>query len=166
MANTDATPRPPALPTGAPLADGRPTLEGYVSQKTRGWEKRLITYLSECSRTPFRPGSLDCALFFARGVQAETGVDISAEYFGQYRSIREGYAQLRAKGFTDHVNWVEMHYPEWDSPLMGQRGDGAVVEDMNGAPALGIIQGASIYVMGLHGIGLVPLTAAKRAFHI
>lgn len=164
-ANTDQTLGPPAMTSGAPLAVAKPSMEGYVSQKTKGWQKRLIAYLSECAKSPFRPGKLDCALFFARGVQAETGVDIYSGW-PEYKTLKEGLSNMQARGFKDHAEYVASLYPEWESPLMGQQGDCAVVEDMNGSPALGIIQGANIYVMGLKGIGLVPLTYAKRAFYI
>lgn len=165
--NTDQTLGPPAMTSGAFLADAGLSVafEGYVTQKTQGWQKRLIAYLSECSRSSFRPGKLDCALFFARGVQAETGVDIYSDW-PEYRTLKEGLQNMQARGFKDHTEYVASLFPEWESPLMGQVGDGAVVEDMNGSPALGIIQGANIYVMGLRGVGLVPLTAAKRAFFI
>lgn len=157
---------PPAMTLGAPIPGDRPSLEGYVSQKTSGWQSRLVTFLSGAATSPFRPGKLDCALFFAQGVLAETGIDIAQPFTGNYRKVSDGLEILHGMGFEDHADYVSHIFPEYPSALWGKRGDGAVVPDMNGEPALGIIQGEQIYLMGLHGIGLVPLTAATRAFAI
>lgn len=137
-----------------------------VTKKTRGWEKRLIAYLRECATQPFRPGRLDCGLFFGGAYEAMTGVVIDKPFRGKYRTI-EGAMKIAAKlGFADHVEYVASLLDERDTVLHAQRGDGAVVTDMDGNPALGVVQGEMIYVMGLQGIGLVPLTTATRAFII
>ena len=136
------------------------------SKKTTGWEGRLIAYIRDQSGKPFRPGRLDCGLFFAGAVKAMTGADIAKPFRGKYRTIDAAQAIAQGLGHENHVEYVASLYPELGSPLFAQRGDGAVLEDIAGAPALGIVQGEMIYVMGLAGLAMAPLTVAKRAFRI
>lgn len=95
-----------------------------------------------------------------------TGRDIAEPFRGNYRTIEDGLAIARGLGFSDHATYAESFFPELPSPLWAVHGDGAVLEDAEGIPVLGIVQGESIYVMGLQGIGTVPLTAAKRTFRV
>jgi len=44
-------------------------------------------------------------------------------------------------------------------------GDGAVVATEDG-PALGLVQGEMIYVLGPRGLSLVPRSRATRAFRV
>lgn len=132
--------------------------------KTFGWQKRLGEYVAECATMPFRPGKMDCGLFFMGGMEAMTGVDISGPFRGKYRTIEKAMEIAQSLGFDDHVEYVASILHERENPFMAQVGDCAVVDDMNGFPALGIVQGEHIYVMGLNGIGLTPLSEIKRAF--
>jgi hypothetical protein len=132
--------------------------------RIKGWEKRLASYVSDCATMPFRPGKMDCGLFFMGGMEAMTGRDISKPFRGKYRTIKKAMEIARSLGCDDHVEYVASILEERPSPLMAQVGDCAVVDDVNGSPALGIVQGEHIYVMGLNGIGIVPLTEAKRVF--
>lgn len=137
-----------------------------MSKKTGGWENRLISYLSRCSTTPFRPGKMDCALFFAGAAKAMTGDDIARGLRGKYRTIEGGQKIIQDRGFKDHVDYITSFYPARPSIMMAQRGDGVVITDMDGNEAIGVVQGEHVYVMGLSGLGTVPLIEAKRAFEV
>lgn len=137
-----------------------------MTKKTPGWEKRLVAYVAQCATQPFRPGKLDCGLFFGGGYEAMTGEVIDAPFRGNYRTIEGAMEIAEGLGVPNHVEYVASILETRPSALLAQRGDGAVVTDMDGNEALGIVQGENIYVMGLHGIGVVPLTAATRAFII
>ncbi len=134
--------------------------------KKIGWEKRLVTYLHSVRNASHAPGELDCALFFGDAVRAMTGDDTVNSWRGKYKTLERGKAMLRKKGFADHVAYVDSIFPQHDSVLFAQRGDGAVVEDADGNVALGIVQGEYVYVMTLTGLGLVKLTDAKKAYKI
>lgn len=136
-----------------------------MSKKITGWESKLVAYIREHGNQPFRPGKLDCGLFFGGAVQAMTGENINKPFKGKYRTIEAAIKVANELGFENHVEYVASLYPEIP-PLMAQRGDGAVLRDVEGLPALGVVQGASIYVMTLHGLSMVPLTEAIRAFRI
>lgn len=134
--------------------------------KQRGWEGRLTKYISERSTASFRPGELDCGLFAGGAIEVMTGENHLALIAGEYRTIEDGYKLLQSMGFEDHVAYAASLFEPWESPLMAQRGDLAVVLDNKDHPALGIVQGEHVYLMGLRGIGLAPLTDAIKAFKV
>jgi len=133
--------------------------------KLSGWENRLIRYLRTIATASFRPGELDCALFFANCVREITGDDIAAKYRGKYRSLEKGYAALRKDGFDSHVDYVASLF-ERIPVSMAQRGDGVVLLDADGNEALGIVQGENVYILGMNGLGLCKLEKAVKAFRI
>lgn len=128
------------------------------------WRVRLVQYLSDVSRTPFKDGEHDCALFLAGGVLAMTGHDFAAPYRGRYTTLRGGLRILRKDGFTDHVALASSSLSEKPVAL-AQEGDGACVGTPDG-PALGIVQGAQIYFLSPSGLGLVPLTSAQMVWEV
>lgn len=134
--------------------------------KQPGWENRLIKYISECSQASFRPGELDCAMFAGGAIEVMTGESCTVAFNGRYRTLEDGYKLLKADGHDDHVAYAASLFEAHESPIMAQRGDLAVVLDGEGHPALGIVQGEHIYLMGLAGVGLAPLTAAVKAFKV
>jgi hypothetical protein len=136
-----------------------------MSNKIMGWETRLIEYLQGVSVAPFKPGKLDCGLFFAGGVKAMTGKDYAKKLRGKYKRIDDGIALLNDMGFADHIDYTASLFNEVP-PLMAQRGDGAVVPGEADQDALGIVQGDRIYCMTLTGLSLFPLTMATRAFRV
>lgn len=134
------------------------------SKKVIGWETRLTSYLRECSTQSFRPGALDCGLFTGGAVEAMTGESVTAGL--RYRTIEGGLKQMQKRGFSDHVEYAASLFPELPTPLLAQRGDIAALSDENGNPVLGVVQGESVYVMRLEGLGLAPLTRAERVFRV
>jgi len=67
-------------------------------------------------------------------------------------------------GFADHVALAAALLPEMPSAY-ARTGDGAVVATEDG-PALGLVQGEMIYVLGPRGLSLVPRSRATRAFRV
>lgn len=128
------------------------------------WHGRLTAFLAEAARGAFRPGRLDCALFAAGAVEAVTGRDPAADFRGRYATLNEGYAALRSAGHADHVALAASLFEEV-AVAMAWPGDLAEVETPEG-PALGVVQGQCLYVMGHGGMGLLPLAAARRAFRV
>lgn len=128
------------------------------------WRNRLIAYLQSSARKPLVEGEHDCALFLAGGVLAMTGVDYAENYRGAYSSTATGLRLLRTDGFTDHADFARAFLAP--KPVsMALEGDGAVIREGR-VPALGIVQGASVYVLRETGLGLVPLSAASEALEV
>lgn len=128
------------------------------------WQARLVAYLHEARLRPFAFGQHDCSLFAADCVAAMTGADMAAEWRGRYATMRGGLRLLRRAGFDDHIALAAHHFPEI-SKMLAQPGDLAVVPTEDG-PALGVVQGEAIYVLGPTGLGLVSILSAQRAFRV
>lgn len=128
------------------------------------WRDRLVAYLHSARVRPFEFGQHDCSLFAADCVAAMTGVDMASDWRGRYATMRGGLRVLRKAGFDDHVALAAAHFPEV-TPLLAQPGDLAVVPTDDG-PALGVVQGEAVYVLGPRGLGLVSILSAVRAFRV
>lgn len=128
------------------------------------WRSRLNDYLAQSATKGFRPGSHDCAMFAAGGVEAMTGVDPAAKYRGCYRTLEKAYADLNEDGFFDHVDFAASLFKEIPVAQAGV-GDLAAVKG-DGVWCLGIVTGPSIAVLKLDGMGFVKLTDAQRAFAV
>lgn len=129
------------------------------------WRPRLVAYLSAHARAAFRPGVHDCALFVAGAVEAMTGTDLAAEWRGGYRSLSAGRDQLRSAGFDSPAGLAAALF-EAVPPILAREGDIAVLRGDDGQDALGLVQGALIYVLRPDGLGLVPLTEAVVAYRV
>lgn len=131
------------------------------------WKPRLASYLAEVARRPFRPGSHDCVLFAAGAVGAMTGADLAAEYRGTYCTLAQGQAVLEARGFADHIDLVKSLFDPV-APALAQVGDLAVVpSDQPGERgALGVFQGAAVYVLRPSGLAVVDRLAVREAFSV
>lgn len=120
----------------------------------------VIAAIEAARRTPFRPGTHDCALFVASVVQAKTGKDYAKKWRGKYKTVDAGVKALKKAGYEDHIALVESTFKE--IPVSAARfGDIAVVGD-----ALGIVSGHVIFVLRPEGLGTVDLLTASRAFRV
>ena len=128
------------------------------------WQARLVAYLHAARLRPFAYGRHDCSLFAADCVAAMTGHDMAAPWRGRYTTLRGGIRVLRRAGFIDHIALTASLFPEIP-PLSAQPGDLAVVPTDEG-PALGVVQGEAVYLLGPTGLGLVSLLLAQRAFRV
>ena len=133
-----------------------------MSRKTEGWQIRLAAYLNDCSRRQLAYGQHDCALFAAGAVQAMTGIDLADGWRGRYSTLRGGLRVLRAQGYRDHIALAAAHLPEIAAP---RPGDLAAIDTPDG-PALGVVQGAMVYVLGDADLSLLPISAARRFFEV
>lgn len=124
------------------------------------WEARLSAYISKVASTPFEYGVHDCALFAAGGVEALTGENPAAKFVGKYHGRASGRALTRGAGFADHVAFAESLFPRVGL-ASAMPGDLAVIDTRSG-PALGIVQGAIIFVLRSEGIGIVPAASATQ----
>lgn len=140
------------------------TFPDGIPPRLPDWRQRLRAYISECRRKPFRPGQHDCALFAAGAVEALTGMDPAASWRGKYRSLKAGQAALQEAGFTDHIEAVASLFPEVP-PSLAHVGDLAVV-DGDTAPALGVFQGAAVFVLRPDGMAVVDRMEVRKAFRV
>ena len=135
-----------------------------MTPRKDNWRTELFAFVIGSAREQFKAGKNDCALFAAGAVKAMTGLDLAVGWRGKYHTLKTGKERLQKEGFADLAALAAHHFEEIP-PLNAQVGDIAVVEG-DDAPALGVVQGAFVWVRMPHGIGSVPLTDVKRAFRI
>lgn len=129
------------------------------------WQTRLHRYLCATRGRAIEPGQHDCCLFAAGSIDAQTGVDLAAPYRGRYATFSGGRRVLRRAGHADHIALIAAHLPE-AHPSQALAGDIAIVPTGEG-PALGVVQGAVVYVLqAAGGIALVPMAVVQRLFKV
>lgn len=133
------------------------------------WRAALHAAIAERLDRPFAWGRNDGAMFTADLVLAMTGVDLAAAFRGRYRSERGAARVMRAAGYTDLVALVAARLPEIQ-PSRARSGDVAIIgiERPGRKPALclGLFDGGHIRAMAASGAGVLPFTAAVRAFRV
>lgn len=129
------------------------------------WHIRLRQYLREAWLKPFCPGEHDCWMFTAGAVKAMTGEDIAKDWHGVYKTVPRGLAIMHKRGFESLADLAASHLPELSNPVTAKPGDVAALMTDEGL-ALGIVQGARIYVAGQYGLLTVPLIEIGRAFEV
>ena len=129
------------------------------------WQSRLSVWIKTINGRPIKPGQHDCCLFGAGAIEAQTGVDIAAPWRGRYTTMAGGQRVLRKAGYDDHIALAAATLPEIHAS-QAREGDIAVVETPEG-PALGVVQGAAIYVLGADGrLGFAALIPDTRIFKV
>lgn len=131
--------------------------------KNPTWFADLCAYLDAAEARPFMPGEHDCALFVAGAIAVMHGVDLAAQWRGQYRTIDEGLALIRAAGFADHLAIAAETF-QAVAPSLAKTGDIALVRGDDGAVSLGLFVGATIRVVTPAGLGLLPRSRAIQAW--
>lgn len=128
------------------------------------WQSRLRRYLSSVGG-PIQAGHHDCCLFGAGAILAQTGVDIAAPWRGRYTTMAGGRRILRRAGYTDHVALIAAHLVEAHVST-ALPGDIAVVPCEDGL-AVGVVQGAGVYVLARDGrLGVVPMTPVVALYKV
>ena len=136
-------------------------------KRLSNWQNALSLYLAKVARTPFQPGTMDCALFAAGAVEAQTGIALQLPWAGRYTTLEEGLQHLADEGFEDHIALVASLLVE--IPVAeAEAGDIAAVPLGRNLPSLGVVQGTGVYVPVEDHIGFVtlPLSEVTRAFRV
>lgn len=138
-----------------------------MTMRLSDWQTRLTRFLATAARAGFAPGRMDCALLAAGAVEAQTGVDLAAEWRGAYDSIPGGLRAVRASGYQDHVDVFARHLTAVPA-AEARPGDIAVLPMGRPLPSLGVVHGTHAYVLieGQTGLLLLPMTEASLAFQV
>lgn len=143
-------------------------------KRTEHWATREFhQFLLARAAQPFAWGGNDCCLFAADAVLSFTGVDLAAEFRGQYHDEAGALAAIRkiAGGSTveDAIAWCAAKHGlvEWPKPLFAQRGDLVAVEDA-GRIIGGVVHlnGRHVAAVGETGLKRLSIQAIKRAWKI
>lgn len=128
-------------------------------KRLENWRDRLRAYVRATARMPFEFGTNDCALFAAGAIREMTGVDLAAEFRGQYSDEATGRVLLAKSGFNSPIDMLAAHFPEAER---ARAGDICVVY----GDVTGVSQGRAVYVLTADGIATVPATAIERVFRV
>lgn len=124
------------------------------------WRSALIAYVDQQADRPFAYGVNDCLLVTAGAVEAMTGVDHAADYRGRYTSLSGG-KKLVGKS---PLRVVADLFPEIRPSMAG---DGDIAACRQGKDwAFGVLIGAHFYVQTQAGLGILPRSAACKAFKV
>lgn len=131
------------------------------------WHSRLATHIAACRTQEIAYGRWDCMLFAADAVIAMTGTDLAADFRGRYTTLRGGLRVLKRAGFADQLALIDRLVGPRTGWMDARPGDVAAVMGEDGLPAVGIVQGAMIYVLGpVGGIALSSIDTAIAAWRI
>jgi len=133
--------------------------------RTKGWQNRLTSYLTQSARTPFEPGVHDCALFAAGAVAAMTGYDPARAYRDRYTTVRGGVRILRKDGHADHIALAASLFRARPPGEAAKPGDLAGI-GTDGGHALGVVQGRAVYALSRSGLALVALPPDALIFAV
>lgn len=128
------------------------------------WQARLAGWLRDNRKRAFEQGKWDCGLFAAGAIEAMTGVDVVAEVRGRYTTTRGAMRVLKRLGHKDHIALFASHLPE--VPLLSARPGDLVTFEAEDGLALAIIQGAGAYHAGPHGLAVMSMQVAHRAYRV
>lgn len=131
------------------------------------WRGRYEAAIDEIMRTPFAWHSHDCGPGLAgRLVLAVTGVDLSAQYAGDYHDATSAARLIRKLGFATLGDLVASMLPVIH-PSRAEIGDiAAMAVDGPIGHALGVVNGERIFVLTETGIGTVDLLDAAMCFKV
>ena len=96
------------------------------------WEQLLHDYVAALDGATFSWGTLDCALFAAGAVLAQTGVDLAADFRSRYRTARGSVRALRRFGAGTLEATIAASLPQCGLAF-AQRGDLVMADGMVGA---------------------------------
>lgn len=123
-----------------------------MNARKETWVESLSLYLDRVGDESFKWGSHDCALFAAGAINAVTGEDLSENFKGQYSSVREAVAWLRAH---DYSSFQEAITDQLGLPVhtaKAGRGD-IVMRRVGNGNALGVCVGKQCWFLGDEVVG-------------
>jgi hypothetical protein len=112
------------------------------------WPEDLNRYLSHAP--DFTWGQMDCCHWCAGWVETTLGIDLAADFRGQYDTKEGAYAYLKEKGFADVDALADAFLPRIEINL-AQRGD-IVCFQIARIKALGICGGGRSFFLQTGGI--------------
>lgn len=130
------------------------------------WQARLMRYILDNRTRTLDPGQWDCMLFGAGAVEAMTGIDYAADYRGHYSSFNSGFKLLKKAGWASHTDMIDSLFARVDRAA-ARPGDIASALGNDGSSAIGVVQGAMIYMLASGGgYRLVPLSEAGAVWSV
>lgn len=125
-------------------------------KKVINWPQQVAATIKAATVRPFSWGELDCCLFAAEVVKAQTGTDLSADYRGRYSTELGAARVLKKLGGIDAL--LDQHFERVPFSQV-QRGDVLQFDGPYGL-TLGVFFGAiwAPTATGVAPVDIIPLT--------
>ncbi len=132
------------------------------------WVSAYHAAIEEVRRTPFSWSSHDCVVgLAARVVLAITGIDLAAQWRGQYDDAISAYRVLQELGCSTVADLAANFLPEYEHQAQAHLGDiAAIPTDTLFGHVLGVFNGENVAVLTEQGLGWYPRRAVTRAFRV
>ena len=125
--------------------------------KLADWEARLTHLVSATHGKTFAWGTLDCCLWAAACVEAQTGVDHAAPFRGTYGDVAGAARIVKRLG---GLRGIGVQAGPEVPPLMARHGDIGLVRAANGKRVLALCAGPVWLLVSSQGVLSVPLASA------
>lgn len=132
------------------------------------WPARLHRFFAVHRAEPFAYGERDCCLFACNWILEATGLDLAADFRGQYDSHLSAARVLKAAGGVEAIaeRQTTAHGFAEIPVALARRGDVMLTDTQFAGPALGICDGMHGVFPGIDGLSLVPISQCRRAWRI
>lgn len=138
-----------------------------MNRRIEHWPSALHALIEARKNEPFAWGSHDCCMFAGDCAREIVGVDLFAQYRGEYSTAlgaariwsREGGVEALIEKACDAAEFPPVPV------LMAQRGD-LVLFDTERGPALGICLGAESWFTGLDGLTSIHTHQCRKAWRV
>ena len=130
----------------------------------KDWERSLFAVVGVLSTQPFEWGKNDCVTFAADCVEAQTGVDMIADFRNKYRTERGARRAMIKAGSKDLGDLVALYLEETHVRKLA-RGDIVVCEG-EGGDFCAVVMGATAVGPTPRGLRHCPIGQAKRAYKV
>lgn len=142
-------------------------MSDFQLERVPEWSSILSNYMTVSTKKEFQWGSFDCALNAADAILLITGVDLAAQFRGQYSDEAGAYAALTAHGYQDMLDCARQNLPPHDSVFQAHSGDLGAFEH-NGHQIVGLIYQSRVFSPspGIRGMSSVSLRRVHTAFKV
>lgn len=131
--------------------------------KLPDWQERLTRVVSDAHGSCFAWGRLDCCLWAAACVEAQTGVDHADGIRGTYSDVRGAARIVKAMG---GLRGIGAQLGDAVPSLTARHGDIGLVRASNSKPVLGLCAGPVWLIVSSGGVLVAPLTSAMMTWRV
>lgn len=130
------------------------------------WRTRLAAALLTAAARPFQWGGHDCCSGLAGpAIDAVIGIDLAAQFKGQYSTAAGAIMALKSAGYDDVLAFMASHF-EVSQSAFARVGDLAAIKSSETGWGMGVVLGARIAVLSPDGYATVDLAQADHIYRV
>jgi hypothetical protein len=130
------------------------------------WPFRLTNYMDAATSRVAEWGVFDCALNCADMILAITGIDLAAQFRGQYDTEEGAFRELAKYGYSTTMDIASENFPV--QAVSDLRSGDLAAFNVENTPILGVVYKGRIFVPapGKRGMGSVGYLKAHTAYKV